>query len=92
VLEVFAAEMGIPAEHLAGGGRSRILSWYRCLFATFTVSWLGHPVKNVAAALGKAPGSVSRWLGEGLELQLSAPSFRSGLERMREVLIRAPAG
>ena len=90
-LEVFAAEMGIPAENLAGGGRSRILSWYRCLFATFTVSWLGHPVKNVAAVLGKAPGSVSRWLGDGLELQLSEPSFRSALERMREVLIRTPA-
>ncbi len=82
VLDVFEAEMGVPAQHLAGGGRSRILSWYRCLLATFAVSWLGHPVKYVAAALGKAPGSVSRWLGEGLELQLSEPSCRSGLERI----------
>jgi len=90
VPEVFEAELGIPGLHLACGGRSRLLSWYRCLFATFAVSWLGHPVKDVAAALGKAPGSVSRWLGEGLELQLAEPSFRSGLERMREVMTRNP--
>ena len=90
VLEVFEAELSIPGQHLAGGGRSRLLPWYRCLFATFAVSWLGHPVKDVAAALGKAPGSVSRWLGEGLELQLAEPSFRSGLERMREVMTRNP--
>jgi hypothetical protein len=90
VLEVFEAELGIPAQHLTGGGRSRLLSWYRCLFATFAVSWLGHPVKDVAAALGKAPGTVSRWLGEGLELQLSQQSFRMGLERMREAIIRDP--
>ena len=92
VFEVFEDELGIPAAQIAGGGRSRILSWYRCLFATFAVSWLAYPTKDVAAALGKASGSVSRWLGEGLELQLSEPSFRMRLERLREAVGSRAAG
>ena len=90
-LRVLEAEMGIPAELLTGRGRSRILSWQRCLFASFAVSWLGHPVKEVADVSGKAGGSVSRWVSDGLELQLSAPSVRAGLEQMRAALLAAPA-
>jgi len=85
-LEVFEHEMDIPRGHLVGSGRSRFLSWHRCLFATFASSWLGHPVKEVAATLHKAPGSVSRWLGAGLELQISEPDFRTRLERLLEIL------
>jgi hypothetical protein len=61
-LEVAEGAMGLPRGHLAGAGRSRYLSWHRCAFATFAVSWLGYRVKDVAMALDKAPGTVSRWL------------------------------
>ncbi len=64
VLEVFEAEMGVPAEHLAGAGRPRTLPWCRRIFATLTVSWLGYPVKDVPSerhpdrcAAGSARGS-----------------------------------
>jgi hypothetical protein len=86
VLEIFEQEIGISAGRLAGNGRTRILSWYRCLFATFAVSWLGHRSKDVAAILDKGPGSVSRWVAEGLELQLSEPSFRWPLEMLAKAL------
>lgn len=82
VLDAFENELGIARSGLSGHGRTSLMSWHRCLFATFSVSWLGHPAKAVAQVLDKGPGSVSRWVAEGLELQLSDASFRSQLEQL----------
>jgi hypothetical protein len=37
-------------------------------------------------ALDKAPGTVSRWLAEGFELQLSEPTFRRQVDRLAVML------
>ncbi len=84
--EAFEHQLGIGSGQLAGRRRTRLLSWYRCLFATFAVSWLDHPANKVAAVLDKGAGSVSRWVAEGLELQLSEPSSRSKLDQLAQLL------
>jgi REP element-mobilizing transposase RayT len=80
ILRTFEIEVGLAKGQLTGRARTRYLSWCRCLFVTFAVSWLGFPAKEVAQLLDKASGSVSRWLSEGLELQQTEPSFRSTLD------------
>jgi len=82
VLGVFECEMELVPGQLSSSSRTRILCWYRCLFVTLAVSWLGHQRKAVACVLKKDPASVSRWLSEGLELQRSEPSFRSRLDHI----------
>jgi hypothetical protein len=47
------------------------------------VEWLGLPAYQVALALNKAQGSVSRWLSEGLVLQQSNESFLNHLAELR---------
>lgn len=93
-LETFERHLGVAAEQLSGRRRTRLLSWYRCLFATFAVSWLDHPAQRVAAVLDKGAGSVSRWVADGLERQLTEPSFRSKLEELAQLhgLDLAPPG
>ncbi len=81
-LEAFEREVGVGPGQLAGRRRTRLLSWYRCLFATFAVSWLDHPTKKVAEVLNKGAGSVSRWVAEGLELQLTERTVRSKLDQL----------
>jgi REP element-mobilizing transposase RayT len=83
VLEQFEVWHGLPAGSLAGSGRTRRDSWYRCMFSTFAVCWLGFRVCDVSRLLNKAPGSVSRWIAEGYRLQRSSGSFRDSLTRLR---------
>jgi hypothetical protein len=71
IVHRFEAAMELPQGRLAGGTRTRMDGWNRCLFSTFAVEWLGFPAYQVARALNKARGSVSRWLSEGLVLQQS---------------------
>jgi len=52
------------------------------ILATFAVSWLSHRSKDLASILDQSPGSVSRWLAEGLEPQLPEPSFRQRLKSL----------
>jgi hypothetical protein len=52
------------------------------------VPWLGYRVKDVAKALDKAPGTVSRWLADGVEPQRSEPTFRRQLDRLAAMLLR----
>ena len=73
------ADLGLPPERLAGGTRTRMDGWNRCLFSTLAVEWLGFLGCEVARALNQARGSVSRWLSEGLALQQSDESFRKRL-------------
>jgi hypothetical protein len=82
VLRLFEHHLGVPPNQLAGRRRHRQTSWYRQLFVTFSVSWLGFAAKEVAEVLDKASGSVSRWLSEGLLRQQSEPSFRSCLDEL----------
>jgi REP element-mobilizing transposase RayT len=84
VLRAFEAELGLAPGELRGRGRTLFLSWNRCVFVTFAVSWLGFPAKQVAELLDKASGSVSRWLSEGLEMQRVEPSCRSALDRLAD--------
>ncbi len=83
VVHRFEAALELPPGRLAGGTRTRMDGWDRCLFSTFAVEWLGFPVHQVARALKKARGSVSRWLSEGLVLQQSNESFRNHLAELR---------
>jgi len=76
VLHFFEKENDLPRGQLSGCSRAPLLSWYRCLFATFAVSWLGYSSKDVGFVLNKASGSISRWVSQGLELQRSELSFR----------------
>jgi len=84
VLNIFEDELEIGIGQIAGRSRKRLLSWHRCLFVTYSVSWLGHSAKKVAGVIDKSPGSVSRWLSEGLELQRSDPDFRLRLSQVAE--------
>jgi REP element-mobilizing transposase RayT len=82
VLELFEQEAGIGPGVLRGRSRTRTVSWHRRQFVTFAVSWLGYPSNEVASALDKASGSVSRWLSQGLELQRSDPGCREALHSL----------
>jgi len=75
--------LNLPPGRLAGGTRTRIDAWNRCLFSTLAVEWLGFPAYKVSRVLNKARGSVSRWLSEGLLLQQSDESFRNRLAEFR---------
>jgi hypothetical protein len=44
----------------------------------------------VSEVLDKGAGSVSRWVAEGLERQLSEPTFRSQLEDLARLLEPEP--
>ena len=81
-LELFEHEVGLGRGQLTGGSRTQLLSRHRRLFATFAVSWLGYRSKEVGAVLGKASGSVSRWVSEGLAMQRSNPVFRRDLHTL----------
>ncbi len=75
--------LNLPPGRLAGGTRTKIDAWNRCLFSTLAVEWLGFPVYKVSRVLNKARRSVSRWLSEGLVLQQSHESFRNRLAEFR---------
>lgn len=84
VVRFFERECGLAPGELAGQSRVRILAYNRAMFATFAVSWLGYRSKDVAAVLAKAPGSVSRWVSEGLDTQRSNERFRNAIANLRE--------
>jgi len=82
VLRVFEEEVGLGYGEIGGCSRARVLSWYRCLFATFAVSRLGYRTNETADILGKASGSVSRWVSNGLQLQRTDGEFRRALDML----------
>jgi REP element-mobilizing transposase RayT len=90
VLEHFEARNKLPAGRLAGSSRTCSDRWYRCMFSTFAVCWLGFRVCEVARLLNKAPGSVSRWIADGHELQLSNVAFRADLASLRREVESLP--
>jgi len=48
VLRLFEEEAGLGHGEIGGRSRTRLLSWYRRLFATFFVSRLGYPTNETA--------------------------------------------
>ena len=82
VLQLFEDAVGLASGDLAGCSRVSLLSWYRCMFATFAVSRLGYPTKETAQVLDKASGSVSRWVSDGLHLQQLNSDFRCALDQL----------
>ncbi len=88
VLAMAEAELGLTRGALSGSSRARLLAWYRCLFATFAVSWLGYTSKEVEVIVNKGRSSVSRWVSDGLVLQKSAPEFLDSLNRLASSFAR----
>jgi REP element-mobilizing transposase RayT len=86
VLQKVEKSLNLPEGHLKGGTRSQLDSWYRCLFCTLAVSWLGFSNKEVTCCLNKGRNSVSRWLSEGYRLQQSDPEFLENLHALRSLV------
>jgi hypothetical protein len=89
VLELFEECNDIPTRRLVARSRTRLDRWFRCMFSTSAVCRLGFRVGAVTQVLIKTPGSMSRGIGEGHELQLSDGAFRARrAEICREIEIR----
>jgi hypothetical protein len=86
IIEIADDYLGLAPGQLAGRGRTRYESWCRCLVTTVTVGHLGYRAKDLAEHLDKSSVSVSRWLGEGMQLQLIDSGFRRRLRDLRDVL------
>ena len=82
VLRLFEETVGLANGEIAGHSRTRLLSWYRSLFGTFAVSRLGYQINDTANIMGKAPGSVSRWVSDGLYAQQTDAEFRKALDML----------
>ena len=91
ILEHFEVRNGLPSGRLSGSSRTRRDSWYRRMFSTFAVCRLGFRVCEVASLLDKTPGSVSRWIADGYQLQLSNKAFRNDLADLQGEIDTLPA-
>ncbi len=83
VLGVVEQHLGLPVGRLSGRTRSRMGAFYRCLFCTLAVSWLGFTNMEVTSCLRKGRNSVSRWLSEGHRLQRIDSEFLAKLHVLR---------
>ncbi len=82
VLRLFEEQAGLGHGEIGGRSRTRLLSWYRRLFATFFVSRLGYPTNETAKVFLKASGSVSRWVSDGLQAERTDGEFRKALDML----------
>jgi putative transposase len=83
IIETANDYLGLTPNQLSGRGRTRYESWCRCLVTTLAVGNLGYRAKDLAEHLDKSSVSVSRWLSEGMQLELVDPEFRRLLKDLR---------
>jgi len=85
-LDILAGPLGVPKEELRGPDRSWEVSGHRTALCHVLVRGLGYRVRDVAAFLGREPGTVSVALSRRANRLLVDGSLRRRLARLSEIV------
>jgi hypothetical protein len=88
IVDAFSATAGVELEELSSRTKRRAIARSRCDLTAVAVGRFGHRVCDLARALDKNPGTVSRWLTNA-DLRLRTdPDYRSQLDILERRIVK----